>query len=249
MFKPSVYLPLLALTFALPLASFASPASDQKIEEAVRSSYNYRTMLANNVTVKSVDGVVTLTGTVEDKDDRTLAEGTVESIPGVASVKNMLTVNPAYPEHSDAWMAFKIRSRLFMRSNVSAADTSVAVQDGTVTLTGTAESLAQKELTGVYAREIDWVKSVNNEIVVRPRNAQSVVVSEAVDDASVVSQTKYALLSHESTKTLQVRVTSNLGAVVITGDASSDAVKALVSKLAQDVRGVKSVANNMVVRS
>ena len=47
-----------------------------------------------------------------------------------------------------------------MKANVSAANTQVAVKDGVVTLTGTADNIAQKELTETYAKEIDWVKSV-----------------------------------------------------------------------------------------
>lgn len=58
--------------------------------------------------------------------------------------------------NSDAWMAFKIRSRLLMKANVSATSTTVTVKDGFVTLSGTAENQAQKELTAIYAREIDW---------------------------------------------------------------------------------------------
>jgi hyperosmotically inducible periplasmic protein len=59
---------LLAAT--LPVALFASSSTDSKIEDAAKASYNYRTVLENHVTVKSNDGVVTLTGTVQDKDDR-----------------------------------------------------------------------------------------------------------------------------------------------------------------------------------
>jgi osmotically-inducible protein OsmY len=36
---------------------------------------------------------------------------------------------------------------------------------------------------------------------------------------------------------------------MITGVASNDAEKSLVSKLAQDVRGTKSVTNDMTVKS
>jgi len=37
--------------------------------------------------------------------------------------------------------------------------------------------------------------------------------------------------------------------IVITGDASSEAEKSLVTKLAQDVRGVRSVKNGMIVKN
>src|SRR6185295_12745058 len=97
---------------ALPIALLASSATDRKIEEAAKASYNYRTVLEDHVAVKASDGVVTLSGTVEDKDDKNLAADTVENLPGVVRVKNEIKVKATHPEHSDAWMALKIRSRL-----------------------------------------------------------------------------------------------------------------------------------------
>lgn len=240
---------LLILAVA-PVALFASSETDRKIEDAAKASYNYRTVLDDHVKVKANDGIVTLTGTVEDKDDKALAADTVENLPGVVAVKNEITIKPTHPEHSDAWIAFKIRSRLLVKSNVSATDTKVAVENGNVTLTGTADNIAQKELTGVYAKEIEWVKSVKNDIVVvKDASASRETVGEKIDDASITSQVKYALLSHKATSALKTKVTTNEGVIVITGEAASDAEKALVTKLAQDVRGVKSVSNNMTVKN
>jgi len=54
------------LIAALPVALFASSENDRKIEEAARASYNYRTVLSDHVKVAADDGVVTLTGTVQD---------------------------------------------------------------------------------------------------------------------------------------------------------------------------------------
>jgi hyperosmotically inducible protein len=239
---------LLLALIASPIAIFASSETDRKIEDAAKASYNYRTVLEDHVKVKARDGVVTLTGTVQDSGDKELAADTVANLPGVMSVQNEIKIDPAYPEHSDRWMAFKIRSRLLVKANVSASSTKVAVQDGVVTLTGTATSLAQKELTEVYAKEIDWVKSVTNEIVVvdAPSNE---TMADKIDDASVTSQIKLALLDHKATHTLKTKVTTNEGVVVITGEASSDAEKSLVTKLAQSIRGVKSVRNDMTVKS
>lgn len=240
----------LLLIIAVPLAAFASSTQDRKIEQAAQASYNYRTVLEDHVKVTARDGVVTLTGTVQDKDDKDLAEDTVENLPGVTDVKNEIKVTPTYPEHSDAWIAFKVRSLLLVKANVSAAHTDVAVKDGVVTLTGTADNIAQKELTGVYAREIDWVKSVQNDLVVADQSGDtSATIGETIDDASITSQLKFALLRHKATSALKTKIVTNEGRVLITGDAASDAEKSLVTKLAKDVRGVKSVTNNMLVKS
>ena len=239
---------VLFLLLAGPIALLASSSTDRKIEDAAKSSYNYRTVLEDNVKVKANDGIVTLTGTVQDKDDKALAADTVENLPGVTAVRNEIVVKSAYPEKSDAWMAFKIRSRLLVKGNVSATNTKVVVNDGNVVLTGTADNAAQKDLTATYAKDIDGVKTVQNEIIVKDR-APGETIGEKIDDASITSQVKYALLSHKSTSALQTKVITNDGVVLITGNASSDAEKSLVTKLAQDVRGTKSVTNDMIVKS
>jgi osmotically-inducible protein OsmY len=241
---------LSALLFlvASPVALFASSETDRQIQDAAKASYNYRTVLEDHVNVAVRDGIVTLTGTVQDKDEKALAEDTVDNLPGVMGVKNNLVIKPAYPEHSDAWIAFKIRGVLLVKANVSATDTSVAVQDGVVTLTGTADNIAQKDLTGIYAKEIMWVKSVKNDLVVKSMPPAGETMGDKIDDASITSQVKYALLSHEATSAVKTKVTTTDGAIVITGEAASDAEKSLVTKLAQDVRGVKSVSNTMTVK-
>jgi hyperosmotically inducible protein len=238
----------LFVLIAGPVALLASSSTDNKIEEAAKASYNYRTVLDDHVKVKAHDGVVTLTGTVADREAKVLAADTVENLPGVVSVNNQIKVESSYPEHSDAWMAVKIRSRLLVKAHVSAASTKVNVQDGNVTLTGTADNSAQRDLTAVYAKDIDGVKTVQNDIVLKDRAAGE-PMGDSVDDASITSQVKYALLSHKSTSALKTHVTTTAGVVAITGEADSDAEKSLVTKLAQDVRGTKSVTNDMTVKS
>ena len=247
---------LLLALLASPIVVFATHETDRKIEAAAEASYNYRTVLENNVKVKAKDGVVTLTGTVQDKDERALAADTVENLPGVHAVKNEIVVKSAYPEKSDSWIALKIRGRLLVKGSVSATNTKVAVEQGVVTLTGIAENSAQKDLTEVYAKEIDGVKSVRNRIEVKERVTASdqaakdgETLGEKIDDASITSQVKYALLTHKSTSAIKTKVTTTDGVVDITGNASSEAEKALVTKLAQDVRGIKSVRNGLIVRN
>lgn len=245
--KNKILLVLSLLTLS-PLGVGASPATDRKIEDTAKESYNYRTVLEGHIKVKAKDGIVTLTGTVQDNDDKALAADTVENIPGVTGVKNEIVVKSTYPEHSDAWIAFKVRSRLLMKANVSAADTKVAVKDGVVTLTGTADNVAQKELTEEYTKEIDWVKSVKNNLVIQPKPDAKLTLGEKIDDASITSQVKYALLSHKSTSALKTKVKTTDGVVVITGEAANDPEKSLVTKLVEKIRGVKSVSNNMTVK-
>ena len=240
---------LIFISLALPAALFARPADDRKIEIAAQASYNYPTVLEDRIKVKVQEGVLTLTGSVADKDDKALAQDTVEHFPGVAGVKNEIVVVAAPAEGSDAWLALKIRTQLLVKASVSASTTTVAVQDGVVTLGGHAANLAQKELTAIYTQEIEGVKAVVNTIVVKDQTGAAETLADKIDDASITTQVKYALIRHKATNGLEAKVVTNDGKITITGEAASKAEKALITKLAQDVRGAKSVTNGMTVKS
>ncbi len=241
-------LPRLLLLLAAPIALCASSSSDRQIEIAATGSYTYRTVLENHVTVMVHDGVVTLSGYVEDNAERDLAFDTVENLPGVASVKNKLIVRPSYVEKSDRWIVLKLRTLLLMKAHVSGTNTAISAKDGVVTLGGTAENVAQKELTTLYAQDIDGVTSVKNEMVIK-YVPHSETMGEKIDDASITSQVKFALLSHKATSALNTKVTTTDGVIAISGEANSETEKILVTKLAENVRGVKSVGNAMTVKS
>jgi osmotically-inducible protein OsmY len=247
--KRSTLLTLVAMT-AAPAMSFASSTTDRQIEEAAKSSYNYRTVLENHVNVAANDGIVTLTGTVPDRDEKVLAEDTVENLPGVLSVVNNIKVESEPAEHSDGWIALKIHTLLLVRANVSATSTKVTVNNGVVYLSGTVDNPAQKDLTEEYVKDIDGVKSVTNDLVVKqsPPEAGSASLGVAIDDASITSQVKFALLTHRSTSALQTKITTMNGNVLVRGDADSDAEKELVTKMTYSIRGVKSVDNEMSVK-
>lgn len=239
--------------FVAPLGLLADPTTDQKIEDAAASSYNFRTVLEKQVNVDAQDGIVTLTGTVLDKDQKALAEETVRALPSVVEIKNQLEVSSPGPERSDGWIALKIRSVLLLRSNVSASNTDVSVRDGNVILNGSVDTATQRELTETYARGVEGVKSVQNKLVVREPDTNEQLaeadtpVGEKIDDTSITAQVKYALMSHNSTSALKTSVETRNGVVAISGRAANQAEKELVSQLATGVRGVSSVENSMTV--
>ncbi len=236
----------LLLVAACPAGLLASSETDHKIEESAKDSYNYKTVLNDKVDVSSRDGVVTLTGKVEDRQQRNLAVETVSNLPGVVSVNDNIVVVSDVPEHSDKWIGVEIRSRLLVKAHVSATSTTVDVNDGVVTLSGTANTQAQKDLTEFYAKEVDGVRSVRNNITVLD-NPPKETVGENIDDASITGQVKFELASHGSTSAMKTKVETQNGVVTIRGEAANEAEKTLVTKLAESIRGVSSVDNRMTV--
>jgi len=250
--KSTYTLALLAATSALLVTSASLRASDtdSRIESSATKSYVFKTYLKNDsIKTVSKDGVVTLTGTVAEASHKSLAENTVESLPGVISVDNRLKIkgeNPA--EHSDSWISMKVKTALLFHRNVSATGTTVYVKDGIVTLQGEASSLAQKELTTEYAKDIDNVKEVKNEMTIAKNPAPpNETMGDKIDDASITAQVKSSLLSHHSTSALKTKVSTTDGVVTLSGIAKNDAEKSLVTKLVNDINGVTSVVNNMTI--
>ncbi len=87
-----------------------------------------------------------------------------------------------------------------------------------------------------------------NDLAMKDSTERDGTIGERIDDASITTQVKYALLSHKSTSALQTMITTIDGVVSVSGEAASDAEKSLVTKLAKDIRGVTSVDNNMPVK-
>ena len=199
----------------------------------------------------SKDGVVTLTGTVADSSHKSLAQDTVESLPSVKSVNNQLKVKDESPaEHSDGWISTKVKTTLLFHRNVSAGKTDVYVKDGIVSLRGEASSQAQRELTTEYAKDVEGVKEVKNEMTIAKNPAKSdETIGEKIDDASITAQVKSSLMSHRSTSALKTKVETTDGVVTLSGKARNAAEKSLVTKLVTDINGVKSVINNMTVEA
>lgn len=232
------------------IAPLRASDTDDRIESSAKKSYVFKTYLKDDaIKTESKNGVVTLTGTVADASHRSLAEDTVECLPGVKSVDNQLKIKGEnHAEHSDAWIGLKVKSAILFHRNVRAGKTVVSVRDGIVTLTGEALSLAQKELTTEYASDVDGVKEVKNEMTVVKAPLQAAEsISEQIDDASITAQVKSSLLSHRSTSALKTKVVTTDGVVTVSGIAKNAAEKSLVTKLVNDINGVNRVINNMTI--
>lgn len=236
-------------TGAFALVALASEM-DSRIESSAQKSYVYKTYLKNDaINIQSVDGVVTLKGSVAEESHKSLAKETVANLPGVKSVDDQLIIKGESPaENSDGWIGMKVKTALLFHHNVNTFKTEVDVKEGVVTLKGEAASQAQKDLAGEYAKDVNGVKDVKNEmtLVKAPEN-NGQTLGEKIDDASITAQVKVALLSHRSTSAVNTKVETTEGVVTVSGIAKNDAEKALVSKLANDVNGVKSVVNNMTI--
>ncbi len=222
---------------------------DDRIESSAEKSYVFKTYLkSDDIKVESKDGVVTLTGSVDEDSHKSLAEETVANLPGVKSVNNRLEIKGEQPaENSDAWLVTKVKTTLLFHSNVSAM-TEVSANDGIITLKGDASSQAQKDLTTEYAKDIEGVKDVKNEMVVSGLSKKKETIGGKIDDASITAQVKMTLLSHGSTSAVHTKAVTKNGVVTLSGEAENAAERDLAAKLISDIKGVKRVKNRMTIR-
>lgn len=247
-------LPLVCAAAAVALFVTCMPLhateSDSTIKSVLENSFVFKKYLQEDTIKVAVnDKVVTLTGVVANQSHRVLANETAANMAGVLRVDNQLvTAAEVASANADTWIGRKVKLNLLFHRNVNAYGTEVDVKDGVVTLKGEALNAAQKELSVEYAKDIDGVKEVKNEMTVASSpQAAPQTVGQKIDDASVTAQVKMALLTHRSTSAMNTKIETRDGEVTMTGIAKNEAEKSLVSKLVDDIQGVISVKNLMTV--
>jgi osmotically-inducible protein OsmY len=245
----------MASLFSLNTLLFASRTD---IESSAKQSYVFKTFLkGDDITIQHKDGVAILIGSVSEESHKLLARETLASLPGVTGVYSKLEEQWQVPAvNMDAWLAGKVKSTLLFHQSVNAAETEIIAKNGTIILRGKAASSAQKDLTAEYAKDVEGVNRVKNEMTVTTaiektkekvrRDADT--ADESIDDGSVTALVKTTLSYHRSTRSLGITVETRDGVVKLEGEAGSWDEKNLVSKRVIDVPGVKMVFNNMAIR-
>jgi hyperosmotically inducible periplasmic protein len=220
---------LVVATAVLLGSSVALHASetDDRIETSFKDSINYKIFLNNeHIQINSKDGAVTLSGAVCDDAHKSMAQGTAQALPGVKSVDN----------------------RIIVSRNVTADKMNVSMKDVVRRVPFISTGQGQKEQTTEFAKNVEGVKGVENEMsVAQASEKPAETAGESINDASITAQVKKSLSSHRSTRALDTKVTTINGIVSIGGKASNDTQKDLVTKLVTDVNGVKSVVNHMII--
>lgn len=197
----------------------------------------YDGISAHLIDVSTEDGVVTLSGYVDNLLARDQAVTLAKSIKGVKSVINRVRVRPVF--RTDEQIKDDLTRAL---SEDAAADTwgiQVKVMDGKVTLSGTADSWQERRLSGQIAKGVRGVKEVVNDVVFVP-------VANRPDNeiaADVKERLKMDIRYDDSGTKVEV----DNGKVTLSGIVTSSDEKTLAEELAQ-VTGVKSVdADDLLV--
>jgi osmotically-inducible protein OsmY len=137
--------------------------TDTEIAQAVRRALEWDVFVPEaKITSTVTDGWVTLDGAVDTWSQRNDAERAVRNLAGVKLVLNKITVKPAKPVPEDVRRA--IEQALERRAEREARRIRVDVKDGTVTLTGTVDSWAERKSVVAAARFTPGVQAVEDHL-------------------------------------------------------------------------------------
>lgn len=121
---------------------------------------------------------------------------------------------------------------------IISTDIDINTYKGIVTLSGSVKSLAEKKYADLEAKKIQGVLGVINELSVTPT---------ARFDTDISHDIQRRLINNAFIKAKGLGIHVSEGNVTISGTVSSRAESAETELLASEVRGVKSVVNNLVV--
>jgi osmotically-inducible protein OsmY len=141
--------------------------TDTEIAQAVRRALEWDVFVPEEkITSTVTGGWVTLEGTVEGWSQRNDAERAVRNLTGVKSVVNKITVMPPNAVTEDVQKA--IEQALERRAEREARQIRVDVRDGTVTLTGSVHSWAERKSVLAAARFTPGVRTVEDHLRTEP---------------------------------------------------------------------------------
>lgn len=252
----------LALMLSTLNVSYAAESSTQTLidvrqEVQIWTTYALNPYLrANSLKVTVKNGKATLTGVVPESVNKDLAKEIALGVDGIKEVDNQINVvSHSTDTQSDSMSGFAdaiddatitaaVKSKLLWSRYTDGLKTTVSTKSGRVSLTGTADSAAAKDLAGRLAINTRGVVSVNNALVLSQEKGSSAVVADTeglISDSWITTKVKSTLLYSSNVSGTDIEVKTQSGVVTLTGMLSSGAEKALAVELTENVRGVKRV--------
>jgi hyperosmotically inducible protein len=149
-------------------------------------------------------------------------------------------------EHiDDTVITTKVKAALIDDPATKARQIEVDTFRGTVQLNGFVDSADEKAAATRVAHSVNGVQNVRNNLEVGHTDRSA---GEVLDDGVVTTKVKAALVSEPATKARDITVVTREGIVQLSGFVDSAAEKATASEVAQGVRGVKEVRNDLQIK-
>lgn len=140
--------------------------TDTEITANIEDKLNWNSQInATDISVRTTDGIVTLSGVVDTYWEKSLAEDVALYTDGVIDVVNDLTVTPI-KSIVDIDIENDIRRAFIRNSIIDDTKINVSVNAGIVTLSGVASSYLEKSRAHNIAKYTAGVVDVINDIII-----------------------------------------------------------------------------------
>ncbi|AOE39032.1 molecular chaperone OsmY [Pantoea agglomerans] len=147
----------------------------------------------------------------------------------------------------DSGITAKAKAALVDDDAIKSTDISVKTHSGVVTLSGFVTSQDQAEKAVAVVQKIEGVKSVSDKLHVRDSKASS--MKGYAGDAATTSEIKAKLLADDIVPSRNVKVETTDGVVQLSGQVANQAQSERAESIAKAIEGVKSVKNDLTVKS
>jgi osmotically-inducible protein OsmY len=162
----SVFLGLaVMLTIGATTAFSADKLTDTEISNAIDDRImNDSAVPASYIDLSTVEGIVTLTGSVNNILAKDRAQKIASTVRGVRGIVNQIEVDA--PFRSDTEIAEDVNDAFLWDPVTEAGEITTTVKNSVVTLSGTVDSWQEKELASKVAKGVRGVEGLKNELAV-----------------------------------------------------------------------------------
>jgi osmotically-inducible protein OsmY len=220
-------------TASSPVVSVATkaPPPDADIARAIERHFLDEGLLrSNHMHVAVTQGIAKLSGSVDNLRAKQRALEVTESIRGVRSVIDEVSVTPV--ARTDAQLDSDVANALHHDSATHPYIIDVVVENGTATISGTADSWLAKRLCGEVAETVPGLKALVNNMTVHYASVRT--------DAEIAAEAKQHIASDVWLDEAPLKVSAAGGTVHLSGFVGSVAQK-LRARTDAWVAGVNTV--------
>jgi len=160
----------------------------------------------------------------------------------VAAVTVLAFSMPVHAAKTDDRIESTAKQSYVFKTYLKNDDIKIKSSEGVVTLSGVVSEESHKALASDTVASLPGVKSVDNKLEVKTVNPPT------GSDEWLITKVKTTLLFHGSVSAAKTEVLAKNGIVTLRGEAATQAQKELTTEYARDIKGVKDVNNEMIVK-